>query len=180
MPLEDVRIRDALHQDIPAITALYNAWIPTRTIAWTEALQTIEERTRWFERQRAQGFPILVADIGGEERGEVVGFTSYGHFRGEGKWPGYSTTVEHTIHIREDYWGRGVGRALIEGLVERARAAGFHVMIGAVDGENDDSVRFHAALGFVEVARMPQVGHKFGRWLDLILMQRTLDDRDRP
>ena len=119
---------------------------------------------------------MLMAD----DAGEVAGYASYGPFRGEGKWPGYRQTVEHSIHVREDYWGLGVGRALIEGLVERARTADIHVMVAAIDSENEGSIRFHARLGFVEVARMPQTGQKFGRWLDLVLMQRILDWRARP
>jgi phosphinothricin acetyltransferase len=110
----------------------------------------------------------------------VVGFAAYEHFRGDGKWPGYRGTVEQTIHVRESHWGRGVGRALIEGLVERAQAAGLHVIVAAIDGDNEASIRFHERLGFVEVARMPQTGQKFGRWLDLVLMQRVIDDRPQP
>ncbi|MPZ24511.1 MAG: GNAT family N-acetyltransferase [Dehalococcoidia bacterium] len=164
-------VRDARETDLPAITDLYNAWIPTHTITWTETIETYEQRAAWFVRQRREGFPVLVADDGGE----VAGYASYAHFRGDGKWPGYLQTVEHSIHVREDHWGRGIGRALIEGLVERARAADIHVLVAAIDGENEASIRFHARLGFVEVARMPETGQKFGRWLDLVLMQRILD-----
>ena len=168
-------IRDATAPDVPAITDLYNAWIPTHTITWTETPETYEQRAEWFEHQQREGFPVLVADDG-----EVVGYASYGHFRGEGKWPGYRGTVEHSVHVRGDYWGRGVGRALVEGLIERACAAGIHVLVAAIDGENEASIRFHARLGFVEVARMPETGQKFGRWLGLVLMQRILDSRTRP
>lgn len=169
-------IRDATEHDIRSIIDIYNALIPTRTITWTETLETYERRARWFQRQRREGFPVLVA----ADSGEVVGYTSYEHFRGEGKWPGYRGTVEHTIHIREGYWRLGIGRALMEELVERARAAGIHVMVGAIDGDNEASIRFHERLGFVEVARMPETGQKFGRWLSLVLMQRILDLRERP
>lgn len=169
-------IRDATRDDMPSLTTLYNASILTTTGAWTETLERPEERIAWFGRQARDGFPVLVA----EEDGEVVGFTAYGHFRGEGKWPGYRLTAEHSIHVREDRWGRGIGRALMEALVERARAAGIHVLVAAIDGENEASMRFHERLGFVEVARMAETGTKFGRWLHLILMQRILDDRTRP
>jgi phosphinothricin acetyltransferase len=165
-------VRDAVDADLPAMRDLYNALLPTTTIGWTESLQTLEERTAWFAHQRERGFPVLVAEA---EPGEVVGFTAYGDFRGEGKWPGYRFTVEHTIHVREDHWGTGVGRELITELMQRARAAGVHVMVAAIDGENEASIRFHERLGFVEVARMPEVGWKFERWLDLVLMQRILD-----
>ena len=169
-------IRNATAADIPAITDLYNAFIPSQTITWTEELETYEQRAGWFEAQCRAGFPVLVA----KDRGEVVGFTTYEPFRGEGKWPGYRHTAELSIHVREGHWGRGVGRALIEALVERARAAAIHVLVAAIDGENDASISFHARLGFSEVARMPQTGHKFGRWLDLVLMQRILDSRPAP
>jgi len=171
-----VIIRDARAADLPPITDLYNAWIPTSTITWTEALETYAERAASFERQRREGFAVLVAD----DAGEVVGYAAYEHFRGEGKWPGYRGTAELSIHVRQDHWGGGVGRALIEGLVERARAARIHVLVAAIDGENEASIRFHERLGFVEVARMPETGQKFGRWLDLVLMQRILDSRPRP
>jgi len=166
-----VIIRDALVGDVAAITALYNATIPTTTTAWTETPQSDAERLEWFEQQRADGFPVLVADVDGV----VVGYTAYEHFRGAGKWPGYRFTVEHSVHVAESHWGAGVGRALIEHLVDRARAAGLHVMVAAIDGANAGSIEFHRRLGFIEVARMPETGHKFGRWLDLVLMQRILE-----
>jgi phosphinothricin acetyltransferase len=169
-------IRDASEGDLQAICDLHNTWIPSRTITWSEELETLEHRAAWFARQCEEGFPVLVAD----DAGEVVGFTTYEYFRGEGKWPGYRATMEHSIHVREDHWGAGVGRALMSELMERAHAAGVHVLVAAIDGANEESVRFHARLGFVEVARMPQTGQKFGRWLDLVLMQRILDDRPSP
>jgi phosphinothricin acetyltransferase len=166
-----IHIRDALDADMPALRDLYNALIPTSTVAWTESLQTLRERRAWFREQQRCGYPVLVAD---DDDGQVVAFTAYGSFRGSGKWPGYEHTVEHTIHVREDRWGRGVGRALLEALLERARAAGMHVMVGAIDGANTGSIAFHESLGFRVVATMPEVGRKFDQWLDLVLMQRIL------
>ena len=164
-------IREAQTGDVAAITALYNATIPTTTTAWTETLQSAEERQEWFEHQQSEGFPVLIA----EADGVVVGYAAYEHFRGAGKWPGYRFTVEHSVHVHEAHWGTGVGRSLIEQLVDHACAAGLHVMVAAIDGANSGSIEFHRRLGFVEVARMPETGHKFGRWLDLVLMQRILD-----
>jgi phosphinothricin acetyltransferase len=169
-----VTIRDAVVADMPALRAIYNDLVPTTTVAWTEVPETLRQRQAWFRRQQRDGFPVLVAALDGGA-GEVIGFAAYGSFRGAGRWPGYRLTVEHTIHVREDHWGGGTGRRLLEALVERARAAGLHVMVGAVDGANDASLRFHERLGFTEVARMPEVGTKFGRWLDLVLVQRVLD-----
>jgi phosphinothricin acetyltransferase len=163
-------IRDAIDDDMPAVRDLYNALIPTTTIGWTESLQTLRQRRAWYRKQQKAGFPVLVAD----DDGEVVGFSAYGSFRGEGKWPGYRFTVEHTIHVRESHWGRGIGRMLLTALAERARQIGIHVMVAAIDGDNEASIRFHESLGFAIVGRMPEVGWKFGRRLELVLMQRIL------
>ena len=114
-------IRDAVAADMPALRDLYNARITTETYAWTETPQTIEARRAWFARQQDREYPVLVAD----EAGAVVGFAAYADFRGDGKWPGYRFTVEHTIHVREDVWGRGIGRALLDALMERAARTTF-------------------------------------------------------
>ena len=119
---------------------------------------------------------VLVA----EEQGEVVGVAAFGWFRDVVKWPGYRFTVENTVHVREDRWGSGVGEVLMLALIERARETGKHTMIAAIDSTNEASIRFHKRLGFVEVAHMPEVGAKFGRWLDLVLLQIRLDGQAAP
>ncbi len=164
------RIRDAVDGDMPALRDLYNATILTTTAAWTEQPQTLRARQTWFRRQQRDAYPVLVAEVDGD----VVGFTAYGSFRGSGKWPGYRHTVEHTIHVHEEYWGYGIGRTLLEALMQRARTQDIHVMVAAIDSANAESIAFHERLGFTTVARMPEVGRKFDRWLDLVLMQRTI------
>jgi len=156
--------------DAVAINALYNATVATTTVQWTEHLESVTTRQAWVEKHLDAGNPVLVAEIDYE----VIGFASYDDFRDSTKWPGYRFTVEHTIHVEAEHQGAGVGRDLLRSLIERAGAAGKHVMIGAIDGANAGSIRFHAREGFVEVARLPEVGFKFGRWLDLVLMQRVL------
>ena len=100
--------------------------------------------------------------------------SSYGDFRDSIHWPGYRFTAELPIHVRGDQRRNGVGRLLLEELIARARRNGLHVLVAGIDADNGDSIRFHERLGFVEVARMPETGQKFGRWLDLILMQLIL------
>jgi phosphinothricin acetyltransferase len=115
-----------------------------------------------------------------EERGEVVGVAAFGAFRDIVKRPGYRFTVENSIHVREDRWRSGIGRDLMHALIDEARRSGKHTMIAAIDAANEASIRFHERLGFEEVARMPELGAKFGRWLDLVLLQLRLDDRTAP
>ena len=164
-------IRAATEDDLPAITTLYNAVIPATTATWTETLQTLAERQAWFAERRRRGDAVLVAEVDAR----VVGFTAHGPFRDDVLWPGYRFTAELTVHVEEAHHGRGIGRLLIEALVDAARAAGLHVLVAAVDGENQGSIDFHRALGFVEGGRLPQAGWKFDRWLDLVLLQRRLD-----
>ena len=151
---------------------LLNALIATTTIEWTDTPHTAGSISSWMDEHET----VLVA----EDRGEVVGVAAFGSFRDAVKRPGYRFTVENTVHVREDRWGSGVGRHLMTELIAEAREAGKHTMIAAVDGENEGSIQFHRRLGFVEVARMPELGAKFGRWLDLVLLELRLDDRLRP
>ena len=165
-----VVIRPAERRDVAAITALQNALLATTAVEWTDAEHTVAEREQWLRHQHDRGHPVLVADDGGE----VVGFAAYGDFRDSAKWPGYRLTVEHTIHVARSHWGAGVGRFLMEALIAHAEGAGKHVMVAAIDADNVGSIRFHEQLGFVEVGRLPEVGTRFGRWLTLVLLQRTI------
>ncbi len=167
-------IRDAEDGDLEATIAILNELIPTTTVAWTERPTTLEERTAWFGSQRARGFPVLVAEEVDGTGAEVVGVASFGDFRDTAHWEGYRFTVEHSIHVRSDRRGAGLGRGAPRVVDGTRPAMGLHVMVGAVDGDNAASIRFHERLGFVEVARMPEIGFKHGRWLDLVLMQRVL------
>ncbi|MEP6624504.1 MAG: N-acetyltransferase family protein [Acidimicrobiia bacterium] len=171
-----IAVRDCTEADLPASLAIFNELIPATTVAWRDDPFTMEWRAEWFARQQERGFPVLVAvDDDPAATNAVIGVASYGDFRNTPHFEGYRFTVEHSIHVAGDRRGDGTGRLLMEALVERARGAGLHVMVGAIDAENVDSIRFHERMGFVEVARMPETGFKFGRWLDLVLVQRTLD-----
>ena len=170
-PSERAIIRDATLDDAASISALYNATIPTTTAAWTEELETVATRRAWLDDQFAAGHATLVAELDGD----VVGFAAYGDFRDTVKWPGYRHVVELSVHVAEPQRGIGIGRALLSELIARARVAGKTQIVAGIDGDNAASIRFHERLGFREVARMPGVGVKFGRWLDLVLMQRSTD-----
>lgn len=169
-----IAIRDATAADIDAVTEITNALLLTTTYEWTSTPHLVADRLEWLERHRVEGHPVLVAVDAGRGDEPVVGWAAYGDFRDTAKWPGYLPVVEHTIHVREGCWGQGIGRRLLDQLADRARQAGKRVIVGAIDGENVDSIEFHRRLGFVEVARMPGIGEKFGRPLDLVLVQLTL------
>ena len=165
-----MELRDATEDDLPAIRDLYNALIETTTVGWRDDLSTLEEQAGALAARQARGYPTIVA----VENGEVLGYTCCTTFRGD-LFPGYRHTAELSIHVRGDRQGQGIGHALIEELVDRARAIHLHVLVAAVDADNEPSIRFHESLGFTQVARMPEVGRKFDRWLTLVLLQRIID-----
>lgn len=164
-----MQYRDATAADLPGVLAIYNEVIANSTAVYATEPVALGERQAWLAARLERGYPVIVADSGGE----VAGFASFGDWRGA--WNGYRYTVEHSVHVRSDARGRGVGRRLVEALVPRALATGKHVMVGSIDASNAASIRFHARLGFEQVAHFREVGHKFGRWLDLVFMQRILD-----
>ncbi|WP_316396052.1 N-acetyltransferase family protein [Bradyrhizobium sp. 33ap4] len=161
-------IRPATEQDIPAITAIFNEAVANSNAIWTEKQDSEAERLAWMTARLALGYPVLVA----VEGTTVLGYGTFGDFRA---FPGYRYSVEHSVYIHADHRGRGLGRIIVDELIAAATALGKHVMIAGIDGGNLASLRLHARAGFVEVARMPEVGRKFGRWLDLVFMQRQLD-----
>lgn len=160
-------IDDATEADLPAILAIYNDVLATSTAIYSNVPSTLEDRAAWRAARLAQGYPVLVA----REGVQVLGFASFGDFR---SWPGYAATVEHTVHVRADARRKGVGRALLSALPDRARTLGKHVILGGIDADNAASLALHQALGFEKVAHFHQVGRKFDRWLDLVFVQKIL------
>ena len=163
-------IRDAEVSDLPGLLAIYNDVIATSTAIYSYLPTTLEERTAWWRARIDSGYPVLVAvDPSG-----VLGFSTFGDFR---TWPGYRFTVEHSVHVRADTRGRGVGKELVKALFPRAEALNKHVMIAGVDAANEASIRFHERLGFEKSGHLREVGHKFDRWLDLVFLQRWIGPR---
>jgi L-amino acid N-acyltransferase len=160
-------IRDAVEEDLPGILTIVNDVIAASTAIWRERPETADERRAWLVERQSRGFPVLVA----VDRTGVLGFSSYAGWRSA---EGYRHSVEHSVHVRGDTRGRGVGTALMHELLRRAPANDIHVMVGGIDGSNSQSLRFHARLGFDEVAHFREVGRKFGRRLDLVFVQRLL------
>ena len=162
-------VRPATAADIPELAAIYNEVMAASTAIFNDTPVTVENRLEWFEARRKQGFPVLVAL---DPHSGIAGFATFGDFRA---WPGYRFTVEHSVHIRKDQRGQGIGRELMLALFPVATAMGKHVMIAGVDASNSASLTFHERLGFARIGTFREVGHKFGRWLDLTFLQKFLD-----
>lgn len=162
-------VREATPADLPALLDIYNEAVVNTTASWDHDPWTAVRHADWYAHKAENGFPILVAD----QDGEVLGYASYSEFSAKA---GYSGTREHTVYLRVDARGRGIGRTLMEALIGQARARGVHTLIGRLSADNEPSLRLHAGLGFVEVGRLHEVGRKFGRWLDLVYLQLMLQD----
>ena len=168
------RIRDALHADLPAIRDIYNDAVLNTTAIWNDAPVDLGNRQAWFSARQSQDYPILVV-VNAEE--QVLGYASFGDWR---PFDGFRHTVEHSVYVRSDQRGNGLGPQLMAVLLERARGCGKHVMVAAIESGNSASVRLHERLGFISTGQMPQVGTKFGRWLDLTFMQLILNPGAQP
>lgn len=159
-------IRPARPEDAGAIIAFWNPLIRDTMVTFNPVQKTQAEVADSIRAKAAAGHGFFVAEDGG-----ILGFASYGQFRAG---TGYARAMEHTIILAPEGRGRGVGRALMAAIEDHARAQGYHSMIAGVSGGNPEGRAFHAAIGYAEVAVIPQVGWKFGRFWDLVLMQKLL------
>jgi phosphinothricin acetyltransferase len=164
-----IQIRPAALADLEQILAINNHEILTSTINYDFVPKIIQEQTDWFEGKQKAGFPIIVAT----SAEKVAGFATYGSFRPK---PGYRFTVEHSVYLAPDFRGQGIGTKLLLSLIQIAKQSGYHTMVGGIDSSNEGSYHFHQKMGFKEVARFKEVGHKFDRWLDIIFMQLILEE----
>ncbi|WGM31010.1 GNAT family N-acetyltransferase [Brevundimonas sp. NIBR11] len=168
-------IRDATPADLPAIRALYGREVLQGTATFELHPPSSAEMTKRFEGVRAKGLPWLVAEV----EGAFAGYAYASPFRPR---PAYRYGVEGSIYVEESARGRGVGRALLTALIERARDQGLRHVIGAIsDSETSQaSIALHERLGFRQVGTYEQVGWKFERWIDVHLMQLDLDPAGAP
>ncbi len=160
-------IRPAETRDIPAILDFWNPIIRETTTIFSSEERTVESLGAMIAARRAAGREMLVA----EAAGAVLGIATYDQFRGG---LGYVHAMEHTVLLAPGARGRGVGRALMAAIEDHARARGAHTMVAAVDAANAGGIGFHEAIGFQRVGYLPESGRKFGRWLDLVLLQKIL------
>jgi L-amino acid N-acyltransferase len=159
-------IDEAQAGDLPAITAILNQAAATSTASWHEYPKTEAEMAEWFAARKRDYTVLAARDASG-----LLGYASYGRFRAPS---GYRLSAEHSLYVREDVRGRGIGKALLTALIDKARAQGLHALIGGIDGDNALSIALHKAFGFEETGRLPEIGRKFDRWLTLVFLQKRL------
>ncbi len=148
------------------VRAIYNHYVATSTATFQLEPDTEAERLAWFQN-RSPLHPVTVA----ETDGKVVGWGSLSPWKPR---VGYAHSVEASVYVREGCHRRGFGRALLADLIERARAAGHHVLVGGACTEHPGSIALQETLGFVRVAHFRETGYKFGRWLDVVYLQLLL------
>jgi len=159
-----INIRTATEQDLPAMLEIYNDIIINTTAVWQYDTHTLEMRKEWFKTKQEQGFPVFVA----EENGTIVGFSTYGSFRA---WQGYKHTVENSVYVASNQRGKGIGKLLMQPLIQAAQQQGIHAIVAGIDAENEVSIKLHQQFGFVEVAHFKEVGWKFDKWMDLKFLE---------
>jgi phosphinothricin acetyltransferase len=161
-----VLLRLATLEDAEAIRAIYNVEVSGSTVTFDLVPRTLEEQ-RGYISDRSGAHAVVVA----EDAGDVVGFGSLSKWRDR---PAYSTTVEDSVYVHRQRQGQGIGRQLLDELVATATRHGFHACMARIVGGHDASIALHAACGFEIVGTEREVGRKFGKWLDVVLMERLL------
>lgn len=167
-------IRDATAADVPALTAIYAHHVLHGTGTFEQDPPDAAEMAARLARVQARGWAWLVGE---SPDGSVIGFAFFVQYR---ERLAYRHTAENAIYVRDDVRGQGVGKALVQALLDRAEAAGFRQMLAVIgDSENTGSIGLHVSLGFRQAGVLKSVGVKFGRWVDVVLMQRSLGEGDR-
>ena len=166
IPPPEVKVRPADRSDAEAIRSIYNVEVTTSTVTFDLVPRTLAEQVAWLD-EHAGAHPAIVA-VDGET---VVGFGSLSPYRDR---PAYATSVEDSVYVHREHRGRGIGRLLLEELVQRGRDHGFHAVIARIVGGHQASIALHRACGFDTVGVEREIGRKFQRWLDVMLMQRLL------
>ncbi|AHF75630.1 Phosphinothricin acetyltransferase [Sodalis praecaptivus] len=167
-----ITCQETQHAD--AMLAIFNDAIVNTTALYDYRPRTRASMTAWFAVKARGSFPVIGLQT---DSGELAGFASYGTFRA---WPAYRYSVEHSIYLQQAFRGRGLGNLLLQALITAAGQQGVHVLIGAIDTDNQASIRLHERAGFHPSGTLHQVAYKFGRWLDLAFYQLTLSTPAQP
>lgn len=167
-------VQCSLERHATPILEIFNEAILTSTALYDYKPRTLQSMGPWFDAKRSGNFPVIGIEDGA---GTLMAFGSYGSFRA---WPAYKYTVEHSVYVHKNHRGQGLGFKMLQELIATARKNEVHAMMGGIDAENAGSIALHERLGFRHVGTLPQVGFKFGRWLDLAFYQLLLDTPSNP
>jgi len=169
-----VRLVDCDRSRSPEILAILNEAIQNSTALYDYRPRTASMMNAWFDAKEQGKYPVIGAV---DEANRLRGFATYGPFR---ERPAYKYSVEHSVYVERDSRGFGIGRKLLEAIIEQARTQNYHTLIGGIDAENVVSIDLHRKLGFVFCGEIRDAGFKFGRWLHLHFYQRILDTPAHP
>jgi phosphinothricin acetyltransferase len=164
--MSEIEIRPAHKEDVPAIADIYNHAVRTSTATFDTVEKTLEDRLQWLA-DHGDSHPVVVALMDGK----VVGWGSLSRYS---ERPGWRFTVENAVYVNPDYQGLGIGNLILEHLVQAGEQLGYRAIVAQIVGGNDASIRIHEKCGFETVGVLKDAGNKFDRWLDVILMQRSL------
>ncbi|MGE5545126.1 MAG: N-acetyltransferase family protein [Bacillota bacterium] len=163
-----LHIRDAVASDLPSLLNIYNYAVKNLAASFDIEEKTLAERETWFNEHQGK-YPLIVAEL----NDEVVGYCSLSMFRDKAA---YSRSAELSIYIQPGHWGEGIGTALMQEMLIRAKKLGYHVIVAGITGDNEVSIKLHKKMGFEFVGCFKEVGFKFGKWHDVHFYQLLIDE----
>jgi len=167
-------IRTCCEKQLPEILEIFNDAILNSTALYDYKARSMDSMQSWYAAKQAGNFPVIGVFDGNDA---LLGFASYGSFR---NWPAYKYSVEHSVYIRSDRRGEGLGALLLKEIIKCAESQDYHVMIGGIDASNIASIKLHEMEGFVFCGTIKHAGYKFGKWLDLSFYQLILETPKYP
>jgi phosphinothricin acetyltransferase len=170
----DFHLKPCTEKQLPEILAIFNEAILNSTALYDYKIRTMESMYAWYAEKQRGNYPIIGA-FGSDE--SLLGFASYGVFRSR---PAYKYTVEHSVYVRTDKRGLGLGKVLLHEIVKKAEEQNYHVLVAGIDASNSVSIQLHKKEGFEFCGIVKQAGYKFEKWLDLSFYQLILKTPEVP
>jgi len=170
----EFELKPCTEKQLPEILDIFNEAILNSTALYDYKTRTMETMYAWYADKQKHNSPVIGSF---DENNVLLGFATYGMFRVR---PAYKYTVEHSVYVRSDFRGQGLGKVLLREIIRKATEQDFHVLVGVIDASNAASQKLHENEGFVLTGVMTEVGYKFGKWLDAAFYQLTLNTPEHP